>query len=79
MTPPGQSDGERLILLAKAALNVLDIEREETGVDEWDESDPRCFLYNAASAITEREANAAYSGVKLAEGLIDTCLEQAQP
>lgn len=48
------SESERLYKLAVGTLEVLDAEREETGVDEWDESDPRCFLYNAATAVVER-------------------------
>lgn len=70
---------DRLVLLAKGALHILDNEREATGVDEWDESDPRCFLYNAATAILERDANAAYVDAESAERLIDDCLEQVQP
>lgn len=43
--------GERAAdVLARLAVEVLDNERAATGVDEWDESDPRCYLYNAAYA-----------------------------
>lgn len=69
---------KRLKLLAAATLSVLDAERARTGVDEWDESDQRCFLYNAATAIIEREANAAYVSAEAAEAQIDDCLDQAQ-
>lgn len=69
----------RLTLLAVATRAELDRQREESGVDEWDESDSRCYLYNAAEAILEREANASYVGRTRAEHLIDTCLEQASP
>jgi len=40
-------------VLADLAIEVLDAEREATGVDEWDESDTRCYLYNAAYAVIE--------------------------
>jgi hypothetical protein len=68
----------RLKLLSAATLSVLDTERLETGVDEWDEADQRCYLYNAASAIIERDANAAYVSAEAAERQIDDCLDQAQ-
>jgi hypothetical protein len=67
----------RLQALARAARAELDRQREETGVDEWDESDSRCYLYNAAEAILERDANAAYVDDAHAELQIDECLEQA--
>jgi hypothetical protein len=73
-----QTAQHRLKLLAAATLSVLDTERIETGVDEWDESDQRCYLYNAATAIIERDANAQYVNVEAAEQQIDDCLDQAQ-
>lgn len=42
------ADRARLIDLAEQALDVLERERVATGVDEWDEADPRCLLYCAA-------------------------------
>lgn len=39
--------------LARAVIAALDRDRERTGVDEWDESDERCYLYNAAYAVVE--------------------------
>jgi len=48
------SESERLARLAVGVLEVLDEERRRTGVDEWDEADVRCFLYNAASAVIDR-------------------------
>ncbi len=68
----------RLKLLAAATLSVLNTERIETGVDEWDESDQRCYLYNAATAIIERDANARYTSAEDAETQIDACLDQVQ-
>lgn len=44
---------EALHHIADLAIEVLDAEREATGVDEWDESDTRCYLYNAAYAVRE--------------------------
>lgn len=38
-------------LLARQALEALDADRERTGVDEWDESDHRCELYNLAAEV----------------------------
>lgn len=37
--------------IAEQALDVLERERRATGVDEWDESDPRALLYSAAYDI----------------------------
>lgn len=53
----GETEAERARLYALAAivLDYLDGVREETGVDEWDESDPRCDVYNAATAVVERD------------------------
>lgn len=42
-----------LTALATRATAVLDADRKRTGVDEWDESDRRCYLYNAAAAVLE--------------------------
>lgn len=42
-------------VLSKLALEVLDAERERTGVDEWDEADIRCYLYDAATAWQEND------------------------
>lgn len=45
------ADGPRIAL---AVVEVLDADRARTGVDvEWDESDPRGALYNAAYAFLE--------------------------
>lgn len=46
-------DGRVAQVLAELAIEVLDNERVATDVDEWDESDPRCYLYNAATAVIE--------------------------
>jgi hypothetical protein len=40
-------------VLAELAIEILDAERAATGVDDWDESDQRCYLYNAAYAVLE--------------------------
>jgi hypothetical protein len=43
--------------VAENVLYVLERERRATGVDEWDESDPRCLLYNdACEALGETAA-----------------------
>lgn len=42
-------------VLAKLAVEVLEAERERTGVDEWDEADVRCYLYDAAYAWIEND------------------------
>jgi hypothetical protein len=41
------------IELGRMVLGALDAERERTDVDEWDESDPRCALYNAAYELSQ--------------------------
>lgn len=62
------TESERLYRLAKGVLEILDAERQRTGVDEWDESDHRCFLYNAAYAVIERN-------VRGGDQHLDDCLE----
>lgn len=47
----GRMYNDKMRELAELAIEVLDNERKDTGVDEWDESDPRCFLYNAAAEV----------------------------
>lgn len=45
----------RLQELAHLALLVLDTERDRTGIDGWDESDPRCVLYNEAWIVVHSD------------------------
>lgn len=44
----GPLDHRGFVTLAEGARRILDDERARTDVDEWDESDPRCFAMNAA-------------------------------
>jgi hypothetical protein len=62
---------QRLVGLAKLAIEVLDAEREQTGVDEWDESDLRCYLYNAAYAVIEGRPEDADEELGLPDALTD--------
>jgi len=66
-----QRERNRLHRLAGALRRVLDDQRAETGVDEWDESDFRCYAYNAAEAVLERGIHG--------DARLDECLDQADP
>lgn len=53
-SPLGRARAEDRRAIGDRLLQALDTEREATGVDEWDESDRRCFLYNAAHFLSGR-------------------------
>jgi hypothetical protein len=53
-SPLGRARAEDRHAIGDRLLKALDVERDATDVDEWDESDHRCFLYNAAHFLSGR-------------------------